>query len=520
MNKLVERIIAFSLSNHILVLFVTLIMTAVGIYCWMHTQIEAYPDVTNTRVQIIAQWQGRSAEEVEKFVTLPIMQAVNTIPRKTEVRSTSLFGLSSVSVIFEDGVDDFFAQQYASNRLQELDLPEGVDVGVEPPSGATGEIFRYIIKSNLHIREESTINQWVVERELLSVPGVATVVTFGGEEKIFEIKVNPSALVNYGISPLEVYEAVERSNINVGGDVIQKGSQAFVVRGLGLLESIEDIENILIEVKGNTPIRIKQVASVSISSKPRLGQVGYNAEEDVVQGIVIMLRGQNPSIVIKALRDKIDELNDRILPQNVQVYPFLDRTKLVDATVGTVLKNLVEGVLLVSIIVFIFLFNWRATIIVASVIPLSFLFGIIMLYACGMPANLISLGSLDFGLLLEGTLVIVEVVFVSLAKKTEHLGDAKFKYISKDGLIKKSASSVGSNIFFAMFILLVALIPIFSFQKVEGKMFSPFAYTVGFCLLGSLILSLTYVPVMCKMVFRNPIKERTNFIVKFLTGID
>lgn len=516
MHKFVENIIGFALRNHILVLFLTAILFIAGIVCYIHTPIEAYPDVTNTRVRIITQWSGRSAEEVEKFVTLPIMREMNTIPRKTDVRSTSLFGLSVVTVIFEDGVDDFFAQQYASNRMQDLDLPEGVDPSIEPPSGATGEIYRYVLKSDLPIREVAAINEWVVERELLSVPGVASIASFGGEEKMFEIKVNPSELANYDLSPLQVYEAVSRSNINVGGDIIQKGSQAFVVRGIGLLESIEDIENILIEVKGSTPIRVKQVASVSVSSKPRLGQVGLDDADDVVQGIVIMLRGQNPSEVINTLKDKITELNERILPENVKIEPFLDRTTLVDSTVHTVIKNLLEGILLVSIVVFIFLFNWRTTVIVATVIPLSFLFAIIMLRIQGLPANLISMGALDFGLLLEGTLVIVEIIFVAMERRSEQLG-GRFTGISKGGLIKKSAGSVASHIFFAQIILMVALFPIFSFQKVEGKMFSPLAFTLGYALLGSLILALTYVPVMCKLLLTKPVKERTNFISRFFT---
>lgn len=516
MHKFVENIIGFALRNHILVLFLTAILFIAGIVCYIHTPIEAYPDVTNTRVRIITQWSGRSAEEVEKFVTLPIMREMNTIPRKTDVRSTSLFGLSVVTVIFEDGVDDFFAQQYASNRMQDLDLPEGVDPSIEPPSGATGEIYRYVLKSDLPIREVAAINEWVVERELLSVPGVASIASFGGEEKMFEIKVNPSELANYDLSPLQVYEAVSRSNINVGGDIIQKGSQAFVVRGIGLLESIEDIENILIEVKGSTPIRVKQVASVSVSSKPRLGQVGLDDADDVVQGIVIMLRGQNPSEVINSLKDKITELNERILPENVKIEPFLDRTTLVDSTVHTVIKNLLEGILLVSIVVFIFLFNWRTTVIVATVIPLSFLFAIIMLRIQGLPANLISMGALDFGLLLEGTLVIVEIIFVAMERRSEQLG-GRFTGISKGGLIKKSAGSVASHIFFAQIILMVALFPIFSFQKVEGKMFSPLAFTLGYALLGSLILALTYVPVMCKLLLTKPVKERTNFISRFFT---
>ncbi|MDR0540605.1 MAG: efflux RND transporter permease subunit, partial [Dysgonamonadaceae bacterium] len=517
MQKFITGIIAFSLRNHVLILFITGILLISGIVCYMNTPIEAYPDVTNTRARIITQWPGRSAEEVEKFITLPIMREMNTIPRKADVRSTSLFGLSVVTVIFEDGVDDFFAQQYASNRMQGLELPEGADPSIEPPSGATGEIYRYVLKSNLPIREVSSINEWVIERELLSVPGVASIVSFGGEEKIFEIKVNPAELQNYDLSPLTVYEAVSKSNINVGGNVIQKGNQAFVVRGIGLLESVEDIENVLIEVKGNTPIRVKQVATVSVSSKPRLGQVGLNDEDDLVQGIVVMLRGQNPGKVINDLKVKIAELNERILPETVRIEPFLDRTTLVDATVHTVVKNLLEGILLVSIVVFIFLFNWRTTFIVATVIPLSFLFAVIMLRIQGLPANLISMGALDFGLLLEGTLVIVEVIFVALVRLSQKTGD-KFANTARSGLIKNSAGSVAANIFFAQIILTVALFPIFSFQKVEGKMFSPLAFTLGYALLGSLILSLTYVPVMCKLLLTKPVSEKTNIISRFFSN--
>lgn len=518
MHKFVEKIIAFALRNHILILFLTAILFVAGVVCYINTPIEAYPDVTNTRVRIITQWPGRSAEEVEKFVTLPIMREMNTIPRKTDVRSTSLFGLSVVTVIFEDGVDDFFAQQYSSNRMQDLDLPEGADPSIEPPSGATGEIYRYIIKSDLPIREVTALNEWVVERELLSVPGVASINSFGGEEKMYEIKVNPVELANYGLSPLDVYEAVSKSNINVGGDIIQKGSQAFVVRGIGLLESIADIENILIETRGGTPIRVKQVATVDVSSKPRLGQVGLDDQNDVVQGIVVMLRGQNPGEVIKNVKAKIEELNGRILPAGVKIVPFLDRTTLVDTTVHTVVRNLTEGILLVSFVVFIFLFNWRTTLIVATVIPLSFLFAVIMLRIQGLPANLISMGALDFGLLLEGTLVIVEIIFVAMEKRSHYLGE-RFTGTIKSGLIKKSAGSVASSIFFAQIILMVALFPIFSFQKVEGKMFSPLAFTLGYALLGSLILSLTYVPVMCKVLLKKPVKDKTNFISRFFIRV-
>ncbi|MDM1046319.1 efflux RND transporter permease subunit [Myroides sp. 1354] len=515
MQKFVKNIVAFSLQNTFIVLFGVLLLLFGGIYSYIHTPIEAFPDVTNTRARIITQWPGRSAEEIEKFITLPISKEMNTIPNKAEVRSISLFGLSVVTVIFNDEIDDFYAQQYASNRMGNVNLPEGADFEIEPPSGATGEIFRYIIQSDLPIKEVTSIQDWVVERELLSVPGVADVVSFGGEEKIFEIQINPTELVNYGLSPLDVYEAVEKSNINVGGDVIQRGDQAYVVRGVGLLDNLEDIENILIEVKGNTPILVKHVAKVEINAKPRLGQVGYQDENDVVQGIVVMLRGENPSAVITKLKAKIDDLNERILPKNVKIVPIIDRTDLVNTTVHTVTKNLIEGVLLVSVIVFIFLYNWRTTFIVATVIPLSFLFAIIMLKIQGLPANLISMGALDFGLLLEGTLVIVEHVFVGLEKKAQLVGMKRFNKMSKLGTIRKSASSVAGYIFFALLILIVALMPIFSFEKVEGKMFSPLAFTLGYALLGSLILSLTYVPAMCKLLLTKNIEEKENFISRF-----
>jgi cobalt-zinc-cadmium resistance protein CzcA len=440
---------------------------------------------------------------------------MNTVPKKAEVRSISLFGLSVVTVLFNEDVDDFYAQQYASNRLNNIDLPQGSEAEIDPPSGATGEIFRYVIKSDLPIKEVTALQDWVIERELVSVPGVANVVSFGGEEKTFEIKINPTELNNYDLSALDVFEAVSNSNINVGGDVIQRGDQAYVVRGVGLIDKVKDIGNILIKTVGNTPVLVKHVADVSISAKPRLGQAGLDENPDVVEGIVIMLRGENPADVIENLRERIDDLNNRVLPSNVQIVPFIDRTELVSHTVHTVSKNLIEGVLLVSLIVFIFLYNWRTTVIVASVIPLSFLFAIIMLRIQGLPANLISMGALDFGLLLEGTLVIVEQVFVTLEKKAHKVGMERFNKMSKMGLIKKSVGSVATYIFFALIILIVALMPIFSFQKVEGKMFSPLAFTLGYALIGSLILSLTYVPAMCKVLLKKNIVEKENKISRF-----
>lgn len=515
MQKFVQSLVAFSLKNTVIVFFLTALLAVAGVVALMKTPIEAFPDVTNTRARIITQWPGRSAEEVEKFVTLPIMREMNTIPKKYQVRSISLFGLSVVTVVFDDEVDDFYAQQYANNRVSAVSLPEGAEAEVEPPYGATGEIFRYVIRSNRPIKELTSLQDWVISRELVEVSGVADVISFGGEEKIYEIKINPTELANYGLSPLDVFEAVSKSNINVGGDVIERGTQAYVVRGVGLLESVADIENIMITTKGNTPILVKHVASVAIGAKPRFGQVGLQGKDDLVQGIVVMLRGENPNEVIARLKDKISDINARILPDDVKIEPFVDRTELVNTTVKTVSKNLVEGIALVSLIVFIFLYNWRTTVIVASVIPLSFLFALIMLRIQGLPANLISMGSLDFGLLLEGTLVIVETVFVAMEHKAQKVGMPVFNRMSKLGLIKKSAGSVATYIFFALTILIVALLPIFSFQKVEGKMFSPLAFTLGYALLGSLLLSLTYVPAMCKTLLTRNIEEKENKISRF-----
>ncbi len=515
MHQFVKNIITLALRHKIFVLFLTGILLIAGVVAYVHTPIEAYPDVTNTRVRIISQWPGRSAEELEKFVSLPIMREVNNIPKKTDVRSVSLFGLSVVTVIFEDDVEDFYAQQMAVNKMQSINLPDGVECEIEPPSGATGEIFRYVIEGDLPIKELTAINEWIVEKELLSVPGVANITSFGGEEKIYEIQVDPNLLQAYDITPLELFEAVENSNINIGGDILKKGNQAFAIRGVGLLESVEDIEYLLIKNENDIPICVKDVAKVKVSAKPRLGQVGLNDKDDIVQGIVVMLRGENPNIVISAIKEKIEELNERILPDGVTLTPFLDRTKLVDSTVHTVLENLLGGIILVSLVVFIFLYNWRTTLIVASVIPLSFLFAILMLRIQGLPANLISMGALDFGLLLEGTLVIVESIFVGLEKNSIIYGD-RFERISKGGIIRQFTNKVAPHIFFAQLILVVALFPIFSFQKVEGKMFSPLAFTLGYALLGSLILSLTYVPVMAKILLTKPVKTKDNWLSKNL----
>ncbi len=511
-------LIIFSLRNPVLTVFLTILVAIAGAVAYYYTPIEAYPDVTSTRVRIITQWSGRSAEEVEKFISLPISRALANIPRKREIRSISLFGLSVVTVLFDDDVDDFYAQQSVAARLPGIALPDGAEPYLEPPYGATGEIFRYIVRGDLPLRELTAIQDWVIEKNLLQVPGVADIVSFGGEEKIYEAQLDLSKLEAYNLTALDVFEGIARSNLNVGGDIIERGEQAYVVRGVGLLESPQDIENLIITVRDKVPILVRQVAQVRVASKPRLGHCGYQDLPDVIQGIVLMRRGEDPSAVIPRLKDKIHELNTRILPPGVTIEPFLDRTELVNTTVRTVVHNLIEGVLLVSLVVGLFLLEWRAVLIVVSVIPLAFLFAILGLRLQGLPANLISMGALDFGLLLEGTLVIVENALVNLAAISEkHHFNPALRSRVVSGLLKRVALRNGRYIFFAQLILLLALMPIFLFERVEGKLFKPLAYTLGYALLGALILSLTYVPAMMRLLLRLPVRERElPFLRRFL----
>lgn len=506
--------VTFALRRPVFVLFLTLLMGASGIIAYFYTPIEAYPDVTSTRTRIIVQWPGRSAEEVEKFITLPVTQAMGTIPRKRTIRSISLFGLSVVSVLFEDDVDDFFAQQSTAARLAGVSLPDGAEAYLEPPYGATGEIFRYIIRGNRPLRDLYALQTWVIERHLVQVPGVADVVSFGGEEKIYEVQIDPARLQAYDLTPLDVVEALARSNINVGGDMIEQGDQAYVVRGIGLLESIEDIENLLITLRHGIPVYVKNVARVVVSAKPRLGQCGYQELDDVVQGIVLMRRGEDPATVIPKLKEKVHELNTRILPPGVKIEPFLDRTELVNTTVRTVTHNLIEGALLVALVVGLFLWEWRAVVIIVSVIPLAFLFAILALRIQGLPANLISMGALDFGLLLEGTLVIVESALVALIHLREKVPPHLLAARAKSGLLRRVISRNARYIFTAQVILILALMPIFLFERVEGKLFKPLAFTLGYAMLGALILSLTYVPAMIKLLYRDIPSERSLRVVE------
>ncbi|WP_020606398.1 efflux RND transporter permease subunit [Spirosoma spitsbergense] len=520
MNKFIRDIVGFSLKNRFFIVFMTLGLIVAGIVSYLNTPLEAFPDVTNTQIIVVTEWNGRSAEEIERFVTVPIEISMSSVQRKTNVRSITMFGLSIIKIIFEDDVDDFFARQQVNNQLRTVSLPEGVDPDVQPPYGPTGEIFRFTLKSpSRDSRELLTLHNWVIDRQLRSVSGVADVVAFGGREKSYEIRVNPTQLAKYDITPLEVYQAVTRSNINVGGDVIERNGQAYVVRGIGLLTSVQDIENLIVEDLDGNPVLVKNVAEVAESNLPRVGQVGLNDDDDVVEGIVVMRKNENPSEILARVKDKIEELNTRILPSDVKMVTFYDRDNLISFCTRTVLHNLTEGIILVTVIVFLFMADWRTTVIVSIIIPLALLFAFMCLRLRGMSANLLSMGAVDFGIIIDGAVVMVEGIFVSLDHLSHKVGMPRFNKMSKLGLIKKTGGELGKAVFFSKLIIITALLPIFSFQKVEGKMFSPLAWTLGFALLGALLFTLTLVPLLCSILLRKNVRERNNPLVNFFNRI-
>jgi cobalt-zinc-cadmium resistance protein CzcA len=516
MNKLIKNIIYFSLRHRAMVFFLTAVLAVLGVWSYLNTPIETFPDVTNTQIIVIAQWPGRSAEEVEKMITIPMETVLNSVQKKVNLRTTSSFGLSYLRIIFDDDVDDAFARQQVLSRLQNADLPDGVKPEVEPPYGPTGEIYRYTLKSKTEsIHDLTAIQDWILDRQFKSIQGVADVNSFGGEEKTYEVSVNPSLLQKYGLTSLDVYNAINRSNINVGGDVIEKNDQAFVVRGIGLINNISEIQNIIIKNVNNVPILARNVADIKESGLPRLGQVSRDRQKDVIEGIIVMRKGENPAVVLDKIREKVADLNENILPKDVKIDTFYDRTNLMDFCTETVIHNLLEGIVLVTVIVFLFMADWRTTLTVAIIIPLALLFAFICMRIKGMTANLLSMGAVDFGIIIDGAVVMVEGIFVALDHRAKELGMEKFNKIAKLGLFKNVGAEMGKAIFFSKLIIITCLIPIFAFQKVEGKMFSPLAYTLGFALLGALIFTLTLVPALSSILLRKNVREKHNPVVLF-----
>ena len=532
MVKVIKNIIAFSLKNKYFILLFSLGVFITGIFTFKNMPIEAFPDVTNTEISIITQWPGRSAEEVEKYITIPLEIAMNPVQQKISLRSTSIFGLSYIKIIFDDQVKDPQARQQVMNLLANATLPQNIIPSVQPPTGPTGEIFRYSLRSNIRdVRELKTMQDWVIERQLKSVPGVGDITSFGGKTKTYEIKVDPEKLTSLNITPLDVFTAVQKTNINIGGDMIIQNNQAFVVRGIGLLNDINEIKNIIIQNNNGIPILVKDVADVAISNLPRLGFVSRSDgfidssgkrtvtnENDVVEAIVVMRKGENPTKVVEAVKAKIDKLNNSILPADTKIVPYYDRSDLIDYATHTVLHNLIEGILLVTLLVSLFMFNWRTTLIVSIIIPMALLFAFICLHLMGMSANLLSLGAVDFGIIIDGGVVMVEGMFVILDHRAIELGMDRFNKLAKLGLIKKNGAQLGKAIFFAKAIIITGLLPIFAFEKVEGKMFSPLAFTLGFALLGALITTLTLVPVLISILLKKNVHEKHNPFVHHLTG--
>jgi cobalt-zinc-cadmium resistance protein CzcA len=531
MTKLLRSIIAFSLKNRYFILFAAVALIISGIIVFKQMPIEAFPDVTNTEIDIITQWPGRSAEEVEKYVTIPIEIALNPVQQKVSLRSTSIFGLSYVKVIFDDDVKDPQARMQVMSLINNATLPPNITPVLQPPTGPTGEIFRYTIQSTFRdVRELKTIQDWVIDRRLRAVPGVGDLNAFGGKTKTYEIKVDPGKLTSLGLTPLDVFTAVQNTNINIGGDMIIENDEAYAVRGIGLINDINEINNIIIQNNNGVPLLVKDVATVQISNLPRLGWVTrsdantdssgkrvVSNQDDVVECIVVMRKGENPSEVVAGVKKEIEKLNRDILPADTKIVPYYDRTDLISFATHTVLHNLIEGILLVIILVSLFLFDWRTTFIVAIIIPMSLLFAFICLKLKGMTANLLSMGAVDFGIIIDGAVVMVEGLFVALNAKAHEVGMEKFNKLAKMGMYKTVGTKMGKAIFFSKVIIITCLLPIFAFQKVEGKMFSPLAYTLGFALLGALITTLTLVPVLISLLLNKNVHERHNPFVHSLT---
>ena len=532
MIKILRGIIGFSLKNKYFILCCAGALVVAGIITFLQMPIEAFPDVTNTEIDIITQWPGQSAEEVEKLVTIPIEIALNPVQKKTSLRSTTIFGLSYVKVIFDDHVEDAEARQQVMFLLNNAALPNGITPSVQPPTGPTGEIFRYTLKSSFRdVRELKTIQDWVIDRRLRAIPGVGDINAFGGKTKTYEITVDPGKLATLGITPLDVYSAVQKTNVNVGGDMIVQNNQAFAVRGLGLIKDINQIKNIVISNNNGVPVIVSDVANVAISNVPRLGWVGRSDaiidkngkrtvvdEPDAVEAIVVMRKGENPTQVVNALKAEINKLNNSVLPPDTKIVPYYDRSDLIGFATHTVLHNLIEGILLVTLLVSIFMFNWRTTLIVSIIIPLALLFAFICLHAMGMSANLLSLGAVDFGIIIDGAVVMVEGMFVFLDRKAMQVGMERFNSLAKLSMIRNNGATLGKAIFFAKLIIIMGLLPVFAFQKVEGKLFSPLAYTLGFALIGALITTLTLVPVLISMLLNKNVHEKHNPFVHHLSG--
>ena len=482
-----------------------------GVVAFLHLPVEAFPDVSDIQATVITLYPGRAPEEVEQQVTMPLETVLNGLPHMVRMFSHTQFGLSFIMLTFDDRTTDAQSRQQVLERLASADLPPGVTPQLAPLSTAIGEIYRYRVLGPGHdSRELRTLEDWVIERNIRAVPGVADVVPFGGLVKTYEVRPDLARMRYYGVSLQQLYTALNRGNANVGGSKVSEGEQQYMIRGVGLLRSEDEIRNIVVSARSGVPILIRDVAAVGLGNLPVEGIVGQNHEDDVVTGIVIMRKGENPSVVLEALKERVALLNDTILPKGVSIVPFYDRTWLIHTTLETVFKNLTEGALLVTLVLLLFLGNLRAALIVAAVIPLSLLATFLGLTWRGIPANLLSLGAMDFGIIVDGAVIVVENIFRHLAQSRAGSWGERRK------VIERAATEVGRPAFFSMLIIIAAHIPIFTLQRHEGRIFAPMAWTVTSALVGSLLLSLTLVPLLCLVLLGGRIPHGETALVRRL----
>ena len=504
-----KRLIHIALNQPLMVLMATLLFILAGVVAFKNLSVEAFPDVTDTQVTVIALYPGRAAEEVEKQVSLPIEVALSGLPNSIRVFSHTQFGLSFTVVTYDDKADVNIARQQVNERLRGIDLPQGVEADVMPNATPVGEVMRYRLKGDGKTTTElRTLQDWVVERTFRQVPGVADVVGMGGFIKQYEVQPDLQKLRAYKLTLQDLQDALGRSNANAGGSYVAQGAQQFAIRGIGLLHSADDLGTVVVTARGNTPVLVRDVAQIKIGAVPRLGTVGQDQDDDVVTGIVIMRKGENPSVLLKAVKEKIADLNARVLPNGVQIVPFYDRTWLMDKTLTTVFRNLVEGALLVSLVLYLFLSNMRASLAVVVVIPLALLSTFLGLKLLGVPANLLSLGAMDFGIIVDGAVIVIENIMHRLAERGDGMNEKE-----RRTLVTNATNEVGRPTLFSMLIIIAAHIPIFALQRHEGRIFQPMALSVTTALVGSLIFSLTLVPLLAYWMLRRGIPHGDNGLV-------
>src|SRR6516225_7619917 len=501
---MIHRIVQLALRQRFLIVMMTVSIAVAGIISFRRMAVDAYPDLSPPMVEVISQWPGHAAEEVERLVTLPIELEMNGVPQLVFMRSISLYGLSDVRLTFEEDTDNYFARQVVFERLSAANVPSGVSPGLAPLFSPSGLVYRYVLESpDRSPQELKTIEDWVIERAYRSVPGVADDSGFGGTVMQYQVLLDPARIYGYHLTVPQVSAALAANNANAGGGFYSQGGQFYYVRGIGLVRSTDDIGNIVVGSNKGVPIRVKDVGDVTIGHAPRLGEFGFQKNDDAVEGVILMLRGAQTQNVLKGVEAKTQQLNDQILPPDVKIHPYYDRSELVDLTTDTVENNLLRGMLLVLIVLIFFLVSFRAAIIVALTIPLSLLFAFILLHGRGVPANLLSIGAIDFGIIIDGTVVMMENIYRELA-------DRAGQPYKLHEVIIAAAHDVDRPIFYAVAVILAGYLPIYALSGPSGKLFHPMAETMSFAIIGALILTLTLVPVLASYWFRKGVREKQN----------